>query len=170
MNLGQLLPASLGLDREMGCLQASLFSSPAGTSRNLTTGKPLSAAYVQSLGKRSLLSSSLEVLESLSFWRNRRRVPGQHGSIIDGSGKRLAILACLQEMAHSVVSGSVRAYQHKNSEVLHLCMHSSLRNLAPDAIQPGGLFGLLDRGLEKVQNDPSKRGKQYVKVKMLHAV
>ena len=130
VGLGPSLPAKLGL-LPSACRQSSLYVYPAGTTRNVTTGKPVHAREVR---------SSRSFLESLTFWRSGSTPNKSPGFMEDVVSKRLAVLACLEELKHTFSPSTLQADRFGARETLEFCMHSNKRTMGPNAILPKSLF------------------------------
>ena len=143
VGLGKDMPASLGL-LPTACSQSSLYVYPAGTTRNTTTGKPVTLHETRSLPHR--------LLDTLAFWKSGNSGPSTSvsgGFTQEWGSKRLAILACLEELKHTFMTSTLKADRFGAQPVLEFCMHSSTRTMMPTAILPEGLF--LAERLERVE-------------------
>jgi len=140
VGLGVQMPASLGL-LPTACRQSSLYVYPAGTTRNSTTGKPVTMLETRSLPRR--------LLDTLAFWKSGPSISASGGFVEEFAGKRLAVLACLEELKHTFSPSTLKADRFGAQPMLEFCMHSSTRTMGPEAILPESF--LFSERLERVE-------------------
>ncbi len=148
--LGNNMPAKLGL-LPTACRQTTLFVYPAGTLRNTTTGKPVQMRDTYSLPRL--------LLDTLTFWRAGPSSSATAGYIDDVAAKKLAILACLEELKHTFSASTLKADRFGAQAILEFCMHSTTRTMSPDSILPENLF--FGERLERIEQTKRHQAPEY---------
>ena len=126
----QVLNAKMGLDTHDGCIHSTLYYSRyiSGDTghlvRDVVTGKPHSSSQ-----KRSTLKAFLNTFQ---FWKPSK-TKDEGISMGSTEGKKLAIIACLNELKHATTNAAPRDYKLRSKELLQFCMHTSVLSLAPSS-------------------------------------